>query len=249
MRCAPGELPLPDPALHNVGKDGVAGDRGAQQLGLLEHYGLTPSSDVIEVGCGLGRLAYELASYLDDDATYIGFDIAPAAIEWLQTSYAPRLPGFRFDLLRVHNERYQPDEDIGPERVRFPYPDGAADVACAFEVFMHVSPEGVRNYLAEMARVLRPGGVAVVTFMAIYPDEHEPRHAGRPFVQIADGVYTRFPDRTSTSMGYDVALVRSMLDDAGLEEVGSIAGRWHTPWVEPPPLSHGCDLFAVRRPA
>jgi SAM-dependent methyltransferase len=226
------------------------GRRGPKQLALLEHFGLVPSADVLEVGCGLGRLAYELASFLDDDGTYAGFDIAPAAIDWLNVEYAPRLPGFRFDVLDVHNTRYRPDGADPPEQVRFPYDDARFDVACAFEVFMHLPLAGVTNYLAEIARVLRPGGLAVVTFMVVYPDETEPRHAGRTFVPIADGVYTRFPDRAAMSMAYDLGVVRRLLAGVGLEEVAVIKGHWHTPLravVEHP--AHNCDLFAARRAA
>ncbi|MSO88290.1 MAG: methyltransferase domain-containing protein [Acidimicrobiia bacterium] len=57
---------------------------------MLQHFGLTPATDLLDIGCGLGRLAFECASYLDDDATYTGFDIAPVAIEWLKENYAPR---------------------------------------------------------------------------------------------------------------------------------------------------------------
>jgi SAM-dependent methyltransferase len=246
MRCARGDLPLPDPGLHDVGDDDE-GRRGPKQLALLEHFGLTPAADVLEVGCGLGRLAYELASYLDDTATYAGFDIAPAAIAWLEAEYAPRLPGFRFDLLDVQNTRYRPNGAAAPEAVRFPYDDDTFDVACAFEVFMHLPLDGVTNYLDEIARVLRPGGLAVVTFMAIYPDETEPRHAGRPFVSVGDGVHTRFPERSGMSMGYDVGLVRRLLAGAGLDEVGAVKGRWHTPLrTDLPEPNHNCDLFAAR---
>ena len=101
----------------------------------------------------------------------------------------PRLPGFRFDLLEVHNERYRPDKALGPEEVRFPYDDDSFDMVCAFEVFMHISPDGVRNYLREVARLRRPGATAILTFMAIYPGEHEVRNAGRAFIRVSEGVY------------------------------------------------------------
>ncbi|MFZ6002807.1 MAG: class I SAM-dependent methyltransferase [Actinomycetota bacterium] len=247
MRCRRGELPLPDPGLHVVGGDD-GGQRGPKQLGLLQHFGLHRSSDVLDVGCGLGRLAYELASHLDSDGSYSGLDIAPPAIDWLNANYAPRLPGFRFDLLDVHNERFRPEGSEQPEAVRFPFDDAQFDVACAFEVFMHLPLAGVANYLDEMARVLRSGGLAVITFMAIYPEEEEPRHAGRPFVHVGGGVHTRFPDRSGTSMGFRVELIRDMLTVAGLEEVASIKGQWHSPWVDLGNTpAHNCDLFAARR--
>lgn len=226
-------LPRPDPGLHQTGSEGLDGNRGVNELRLLEHFGLRPSSDVLDVGCGIGRLAYACASFLDEGATYTGMDIAPVVIDWLNEHYVPRLPGFRFDLIDVHSERYRPDGEVGPELVRFPYGDGSFDVVCAFEVFMHLSLDGVRNYLEEMARVLRPGGLAVVTLVAIFPGE-KLQHNNRDYVEIADGVHTRFPRRTTVSMAYDLELFRSLLGAAGLDEVGFIEGRIHTPVDERP---------------
>ena len=101
MRSAQADLPRPDPTLHKTGSEGLDGNRGLRELRLLEHFGLQPSSDLLDIGCGIGRLAYECASFLDSEATYTGIDIAPVAIDWLNANYAPHLPGFRFDLLNV----------------------------------------------------------------------------------------------------------------------------------------------------
>ena len=223
--------------------------RGPNQLALLEHFGLQTSDSVLEIGCGLGRLSYELASFLDADGRYTGFDIAPQAIAWLNEHYAPRLTGFRFDLLDVENPRYRPSGSATAADVRFPYSNDEFDCVCAFEVFMHLPLDGIRNYLAEIARVLRPGGIAVLTFQAIWEHEREPVLGGRPFVALGDGVYTRFPERDGgVSMGYSVDLIRSLFRTTGLAVVAEIEGRWHSPWVERPPGPvHNCDLFALRR--
>jgi SAM-dependent methyltransferase len=216
---------------------------------------MRPSSDVLDVGCGIGRLAYECAWYLDDDATYVGLDISPTVIDWLNSNYAPRLPGFRFDFLDVYNESYRPTGSIGPEQVRLPYSDDRFDVVCAFEVFMHVSLEGIRKYLREMARVLRPGGLAVVTFVGVYPDERVSFDA--EYVQVGPGIYSTRPDDMSSDMAYDVDLVRCAVADAALGEVGSVKGRIHTPFdrrpgswapeIDYPPIFHGCDVLAARK--
>src|SRR4051794_36700647 len=108
MRCAQEDLPPPDPDLHETGAH-IDGQRGEMELRLLEHFGMRPSSDILDVGCGIGRLAYECAPYLDDDATYTGLDIEPTVIDWLNANYAPRLPGFRFDLLEVFSGKYRPE--------------------------------------------------------------------------------------------------------------------------------------------
>jgi SAM-dependent methyltransferase len=241
-------LPRPDPSLHWAGTE-VYGGRGLKQRQLLEHFGLQRSSQLLEIGCGIGRLAYELASFFDEDGRYTGFDIAPEPIAWLNEHYAPQLPGFRFDLVEVRNRSFKVTDGAAASEFRFPYPDAAFDMVCAFEVFMHLPLEGVRNYIDEIVRVLRPGGTAVLTFMAIWEHEVEPVHGGRPFVAVGDGVHTRFPDEEGVGMGYGVELIRKLFHDVGLEPVTEIEGTWHSPSSLPPPgLAHACDLFAVRRP-
>ena len=214
---------------------------------------MRPSSHVLDVGCGIGRLAYECAWYLDDDATYTGLDISPTVVDWLNANYAPRLPGFRFDYLDIWNELYHPKGAVRPEEARFPYEDDRFDVACAFEVFMHVSLDGFRNYLREIARVVRPGGLAVLTLVAVHPGE--PPSLDEEYVQVGEGIWSSSPNRTASNMAYDIDLARTALTDAGLEEVGSVKGRIHIPFdrrpglapgVELPPIWHGCDVLAAR---
>jgi SAM-dependent methyltransferase len=248
VRYERGTLPPPDPSVHTVGgEDG--GVRGLKQLAILEYYGLLPSSSVLEIGCGTGRLAYELASFLDDDGRYTGADIAPKPVAWLNEHYAPRLRDFRFDLLDdIANPRYNPEGSVAQHAVRFPYLDAAFDVVCAFEVFMHVPLEGVRNYLNEIARVVKPGGVAVISFMAVWENEREPMYSGRRFKALGDGVYTRFPEKQGLSMGYSVGLLRELFRAMNFELIAELEGLWHSPF-KPRPAGpvHNCDLFAIRR--
>lgn len=41
-------------------------------------------------------------------------------------------------------------------------PDGSVDSIWSFDVFVHIAPLDVASYLVEIARVLRPGGVALI---------------------------------------------------------------------------------------
>jgi len=156
------------------------------------------------------------------------------------------LSNFSFDLADVRNPRFHPDGTRHAADAPFPYPDDSFDLVVAFEVFMHMEREGIAAYLRESARVLRPGGRAVVTFMTIYDDDKPARHAGRDFVAVGDGVYSRFPDRDGWSLGYHDRVVRDMVTEAGFEVDESIEGDWHHPWEEPTPgPHHGCDLYAL----
>jgi SAM-dependent methyltransferase len=240
-------VPSPDPTLHTVGRED-GGQRGPKQLALLELFGLQPSSDVLEIGCGVGRLAYELSDYLDPDARYAGFDISKTAIDWLNENYAPRLANFSFGLADVLNPRFRPDGTVKASDAAFPYPDDAFDLVVAFEVFMHMEKDGVAAYLEESARVLRDGGRAVVTFMAIYDDAKPGRHAGRDFVRVGEGVYSRFPERKGWSLGFHDDLIRDMVQNAGFHVVQHIEGDWHHPYEERTPgPHHGCDLYVLAR--
>jgi len=239
-------LPQPDTTLHPVG--GVSAERGANQVRLLRHCGMQPSAHVLEIGCGVGRLAYELASFLDDTGGYAGFDISPKAIAWLNEHYAPRLPNFRFEQVDARNVRYRPGRGTEAESIRFPYDDEAFDVACAFAVFMHMQLPEIANYFEEIGRVLNTDGFAVTTFRSIGAGEQPPRTRDRDWVAVGDGVYSIFPETPGRALAYDDALVRATIDGAGLDLVEAVPGRWHNqpPALDGPP-SLGADVYIVKR--
>jgi SAM-dependent methyltransferase len=239
-------LPQPDTSIHPVG--GRTGDaRGPNQLAFLQHYGLVPTAHVLEIGCGVGRLAYELASVLTD-GSYVGVDISPKAIGWLNEHYAPRLRAFRFDLLDIRNPRYRPRGSHAASEMRFPYPSEHFDVVAAFAVFMHISIEEIANYLTEIRRLLAPDGFAAVTLRAVLPGQQPPPARGRDWVPVAAGVYSIFPELEHRSMAYDVSLARETIAAAGLSVVAEIEGSWHLRPQDPtagPRL--GADAFVLRR--
>jgi SAM-dependent methyltransferase len=212
---------------------------------LLRHWGLVPSANVLEIGCGVGRLAYELAPFLAG-GTYAGFDISPKAIGWLNEHYAPRLPNFRFDLVDARNVRYRPSRGAEAAAIRFPYDDDQFDVACAFAVFMHMTLPEIRNYCEEIARVLVPDGFAAVTFRAVTPGEALPRTRDREWVPVDEGIWSIFPETPGRALAYDDQLVRSTLADAGLKVASAVGGRWHNrPAVDDAPRL-GADVYIVR---
>lgn len=138
---------------------------GRLHLETFVRYGrLKPSDRVLDVGCGAGRVALELAKHLDVRGSYDGFDISATAIDWCRANITPRHPNFRFQLADVYNEFYNPAGRSRARRYRFPYPSNTFDFVCLMSVFTHMLPHDLAHYLSEIGRVMKPGGHCLITF-------------------------------------------------------------------------------------
>lgn len=141
-------------------KDDAAFIRTAvQDVQRLEAYcGLTSDSRLLDWGCGAGRLAVGVRERFGRIADYHGVDIQPELIAWADANLAG--PGFRFTLLDVSNERYNPDgtpdRTIGADA-------GSVDVFYAYSVFSHMNDDDTPAYLRLIADALAPDGRAFVT--------------------------------------------------------------------------------------
>jgi SAM-dependent methyltransferase len=136
---------------------------GRRFLGHFERLGgLRPSDDVLEIGSGQGRMAIPLTAYLDEQGSYVGFDIVPDAVEDCQRRISSRFPAFRFIALPIHNDLYTVSGGDAAA-VRFPLEDDSIDFAFATSVFTHMEPDSIERYLVEAHRVVRPGGRFLAT--------------------------------------------------------------------------------------
>ena len=114
-------LPEPDMSVHAIGlgrnPQGLDGRR-RNQLALLRRFGLQPTSNLLEIGCGIGWLAFDLASFLDETGSYTGFDISPDAIGWLNEHLAPRLATSASTSSTPGTPATAPTAPTGPTRCR-----------------------------------------------------------------------------------------------------------------------------------
>lgn len=128
---------------------------------------LHPNDRVLDVGCGVGRIAIPLTQYLSNRGEYFGFDIVKHRIEWLQNAYRVKHPNFHFQLADVYNKTYNRNGNFQPSEYIFPYEDSSFDFVFLTSIFTHMLAKDVKHYLAEIARVLKPGKKCFITFFLL----------------------------------------------------------------------------------
>jgi len=193
-------------------------------------------SALLEIGCGLGRIAFSLRYFLDR-GSYHGFEIVKPKVDFLQSRFEPAHPNFRFTWANVHNSHYNPGGAETASSYRFPWPDASFDVVFAASVFTHMTPASAANYFREAGRVLRPGGRCLFSFFLLefyQPIERRPAGFNRPdfdlvhpFPPGSGGAAVAFPADPDRMTGYRLSLVRDMAETAGLRVEGSpLPGYW-----------------------
>ena len=205
---------------------------GDDFFALFRRAGLEPSHDVLDVGCGFGRMARPMVGWLQ--GSYEGFDVAPEPIEWCRSRIERRNPNFGFTLLDVANDVYNPDGGASAASISFPYGDDAFDFAVLTSVFTHLVAAELRRYLDELSRVVRAGGTVFATYFLLDPDVELALREGRAWRPMPDvetdpelGEY-RLADRSAPSeaVAYRRDAVEAAHSSRGLEVEAVWPGAW-----------------------
>jgi SAM-dependent methyltransferase len=209
--------------------------------------GLTARSNVLDIGSGIGRLAIPLTELITAPGSYDGLEIVERGVRWCTTNITSRHPNFRFTHANIFNAEYNPGGTVKAAEYELPYGDSSFDIVCLFSVFTHMLTADVEHYVAEISRVLRPGGRLAVTFLIVNEDSLKSMQAGKsicnftyregPQWLLEDGMLT-----PELAVGYEEDYVRSLYARNGLEVSGFYVGSW-TGLPSPPEIEwHGQDL-------
>lgn len=129
----------------------------------IDHGNLKTTDSILDVGCGIGRMALPLTGFLSEQGKYEGFDIVPKGINWCKKNIGSKYPNFNFQLADIYNKFYNPNgKSISSEYI-FPYDDESFDFVFLTSVFSHMLAEDMQRYLCEISRVLRKGGRCLIT--------------------------------------------------------------------------------------
>lgn len=190
----------------------------------FRHYvklcGLRPDERVLDVGSGIGRKTLPLVDYLKAGGTYDGLELVKSGVDWCKAKYTSKYPNFRFHLIDVYNELYNPEGKYAAAEYRFPFAANQFDFVVLNSVFTHMIAAEVENYLREIARVLAPGGRCLISFFLLNEESLRLIEACRSTIELRhqDGPARMVSrEKPEIAIGFEEDYILALYRQFGLE--------------------------------
>src|SRR5262249_19915328 len=182
---------------------------------------------MIEVGCGIGRDAFQLLDLLGNTGRYVGIDVTRDSIIWCQKNITPKHPSFTFHHFDAEHELYNPYGTRTSMDFRLPLDDESVDRLVLGPVFTHLFAREVVRYMREFRRVLKPAGLALANFF-LYSKEAiaaAPTKGNTPWTStfalpLGDGAYA--------AVAFTDEAMRRMITASGLRLVRPYVKGWRS---------------------
>ncbi|MEO7555545.1 MAG: methyltransferase domain-containing protein [Acidimicrobiales bacterium] len=177
-----------------------------------DRLGLEPGDRVLDLGCGFGRHAYESRRR---GAHVVACDLSLAELKDVAGMFAA---------MTADEPSTATGSCVNGDGTGLPFADGTFDRIIASEVLEHIPDDA--GAVAELARVLRPGGTIAVTVPAWLPERISWAITDEYHAPFVDGGHVRI---------YTEAGLRSSLRAGGLTPGGAHhAHALHSPywWIK-----------------
>ncbi|NEP88204.1 MAG: glycosyltransferase family 92 protein [Okeania sp. SIO2C2] len=196
---------------------------------LIQRTGLKPTDSILDIGCGIGEVAYGLAYYLTSRARYEGIEFSEKVINWAKEEITSRKPNFNFQWHNIYHPIYNTKGTIPTKEFILPYPQASFDVICISNLFTHLSNIDLRNYLYQIQRVLKVGGKCLFACFLINSESQKLIADGKSSQNLVNEIEGGFcldlelPEKT---IGFQESLLIDWIKESGLTIVGKYYGSW-----------------------
>jgi len=189
-------------------------------LAFLSRGYCTSSSDVVELGCGCGRIARALRDPRWNpwfDGTYVGVDIDAEMIEYCWNNFP--VPRFEFVLSPHESKTYSSNKATfaaeKPNDLVIASPE-SKDFVYSVSLYTHLFETEMLQYLRETYRILRTGGTTYLSFFCI---EHMKLGGRWTFQHRRGNAYIEHPRYPEATVAYHEDFMTELAIDCGFLEV------------------------------
>jgi len=189
-------------------------------LNFLSREYCTSKSDVVELGCGCGRLARPLRDPPWDpwfEGTYVGVDIDREMIEYCRSNFpADR---FQFILSPHRSSTYSANNLHGSQEPTSKFviaDEQSKDYVYSLSLYSHLLEKEVVEYMRESHRILRINGIMFMTFFCI---DHVELGGRWTFRHRCGNAYIESAQYPEAAVAYHEAFMVDFAKSVGFREV------------------------------
>jgi SAM-dependent methyltransferase len=172
----------------------------------------TSTSDIVEIGCGCGRIAHHLRGGWFE-GSYVGIDIDQELLSWS----ASHFPSTKFTfMLSPHNSATYSGTDAA-DGAYFSFPkEWKKDFIYSTSLYTHLLEPELLNYTRESFKVLREGGVMCMSFFCLDSIERGNRWTFQHRIGEAYVENIKYPE---AAVAYARQFIEDLCRSVGFREV------------------------------
>ena len=223
--------------LHLIVGGGHSIEIARETFGLLNAFGLFKKDiDILDFGCGFGRLAIPILKELNKENRYIGIDIVPKLIAYAKKTIEINFTNAKFFLLADKNKHYEKYFDNvhldGNTISNMQEICSNIDFIMNFSVFTHLEKKDAKKYLSEFFDILKPGGSLLISTFFINDESIGNIEKGYSQIHFSrdrkdeEGLYISDLKNKLSAVGYSESDLTTMAINLGFSIERIYYGKW-----------------------
>ena len=226
------DLPISLINLTGAGPDSFGTIANSHIAHLQSTVGIDDNHFVLEIGCGIGRDAIQLAKIIKN-GQYVGVDIIKQSIDWCTANITKKHDNFKFIHYDIKDQLHNPLGISKTVDINLPLDDHSVNRIILWSVFTHMFQEDIIHYIKEFTRLLSRDGLVFASFFIVNDDiiasaqktnltpyDLRFEHLHQP------GCYINDPVHPLGAVAYTEEALRFMINTSGLKLVSLRRGNW-----------------------